>query len=60
LSLDKIKREWGDFLNSNSKLIEILKSISKVVQENKQFLTDIDAVIGDGDHGFYGWISSIT
>lgn len=38
-------------MKSNKKLIEILMNISKVIQENKQILTDLDAAIGDGDHG---------
>ncbi len=33
-------------------LIEILKNIAKVIETHKQYLCDIDAAIGDGDHGF--------
>ncbi|WIF93927.1 dihydroxyacetone kinase subunit DhaL [Caminicella sporogenes] len=32
-------------------LLKILHNIAKVVEENRQFLTDLDAAIGDGDHG---------
>lgn len=32
-------------------LIEILKNIGEVIKDNKQYLTDLDAAIGDGDHG---------
>jgi len=28
-----------------------MKSITQVIEENKQYLTDLDAAIGDGDHG---------
>ena len=31
--------------------IVILDNIIKVIQENKQYLSDIDGEIGDGDHG---------
>lgn len=36
---------------TRDKLLDILKNIAKVIQENRQFLTDLDAAIGDGDHG---------
>ncbi|WP_411681012.1 dihydroxyacetone kinase subunit DhaL [Clostridium thailandense] len=36
---------------TSSKVIEILNRIDDVMKENKQFLTDLDAAIGDGDHG---------
>lgn len=32
-------------------LIDILKNIGEVIKENKQYLTDLDGAIGDGDHG---------
>ncbi|WDV44982.1 dihydroxyacetone kinase subunit DhaL [Clostridiaceae bacterium M8S5] len=32
-------------------LLEVLNNIAQVIQENKQFLTDLDGAIGDGDHG---------
>ncbi|RKD23587.1 dihydroxyacetone kinase DhaL subunit [Caminicella sporogenes DSM 14501] len=32
-------------------LLKILHNIAKVIEENRQFLTDLDAAIGDGDHG---------
>jgi dihydroxyacetone kinase-like protein len=31
--------------------IAVLDNIIKVIQENKQYLSDIDGAIGDGDHG---------
>ena len=33
------------------KLLIVINEISKKIQENKEFLTDLDQVIGDGDHG---------
>ena len=33
------------------KVVEILLGMAKVMEENKEFLTDLDNVIGDGDHG---------
>ncbi|WP_097026828.1 dihydroxyacetone kinase subunit DhaL [Clostridium peptidivorans] len=30
---------------------EIIKNIGKVIEENKEFLTELDANIGDADHG---------
>ncbi|MDD3369927.1 MAG: dihydroxyacetone kinase subunit DhaL [Lachnospiraceae bacterium] len=35
----------------NKKIIEILHSIATVIEENNSFLTELDNVIGDGDHG---------
>ena len=35
----------------STKVIEIIKKIIAVVEEQKLFLTDLDNVIGDGDHG---------
>lgn len=34
-----------------SKVLEILTNISKVMFDNKEYLTELDNVIGDGDHG---------
>ncbi|MDO4594840.1 MAG: dihydroxyacetone kinase subunit DhaL [Tissierellia bacterium] len=31
---------------------EILKEISDTIIENKEYLTELDSAIGDGDHGF--------
>ncbi len=36
---------------SNKDGILIVKNMIKVIQENKQYLSDIDGQIGDGDHG---------
>jgi len=36
---------------SGSKIKEILKSIDKVLDNNKLYLSELDAKIGDGDHG---------
>jgi len=35
----------------NDKGREILLSMVKAIQENKQYLGDVDGLIGDGDHG---------
>jgi dihydroxyacetone kinase, phosphoprotein-dependent, L subunit len=36
---------------SGLQVIEILNKISEVMDENKAYLTELDAAIGDGDHG---------
>lgn len=36
---------------SAEKVRDILLDIVRVIDENKQYLTDLDAAIGDGDHG---------
>ena len=36
---------------SNQDGIQIIYNIIAVIQENKQYLSDIDGAIGDGDHG---------
>lgn len=36
---------------NSSKVIEIIKAIGKKIDEEKEFLTELDNVIGDGDHG---------
>ncbi len=33
-------------------LLKILMKASETIAENKQYLADLDAAIGDGDHGF--------
>lgn len=33
------------------RVIEIINKIGEVIEENKLFLTELDAAIGDGDHG---------
>lgn len=38
-------------MTDRKKLVEILSAMTKVMEENKEFLTDLDNVIGDGDHG---------
>lgn len=35
----------------NEIVIEIIKEINKKIEENKNYLTDLDRAIGDGDHG---------
>ena len=35
----------------NSKVTELINAVGAMVIEEKQFLTDLDAAIGDGDHG---------
>lgn len=32
-------------------VVEVFKEITKNIEINKQYLTDLDAAIGDGDHG---------
>lgn len=34
-----------------NEILMVFESIEAVIQANKQFLTDLDAAIGDGDHG---------
>lgn len=36
---------------SNEQGIFIVHNLIKVIQDNKQYLSDIDGLIGDGDHG---------
>lgn len=36
---------------SGIQVISILKKIANVIEENKNYLTELDAAIGDGDHG---------
>ncbi len=38
-------------MTDTKKLIQLLYSISDTIVENAQFLTDLDAAIGDSDHG---------
>lgn len=38
-------------MTDQKKVVEILLAMAKVLEENKEFLTDLDNVIGDGDHG---------
>lgn len=35
----------------SKKVIEILIKVSEKIDENKEYLTELDAAIGDGDHG---------
>lgn len=36
---------------NSEKIIEALKNITNKIDENKEYLTELDATIGDGDHG---------
>ncbi|MDU6262926.1 MAG: dihydroxyacetone kinase subunit DhaL [Anaerocolumna aminovalerica] len=36
---------------NRAKVIEIINKIADRIEENKLYLTELDAVIGDGDHG---------
>lgn len=36
---------------SSDGIREILLDMARIIEENKQYLTDLDAAIGDGDHG---------
>lgn len=38
-------------MTDSKKMIEILQCISNHIEENAQYLTDLDAAIGDSDHG---------
>jgi dihydroxyacetone kinase, phosphoprotein-dependent, L subunit len=38
-------------MTDSSKVIEILKQIGEQIQMEKDYLTELDNVIGDGDHG---------
>lgn len=38
-------------MTDQKKVIDILMCMGKVMEENKEFLTDLDNTIGDGDHG---------
>lgn len=38
-------------MTDSKKVIEILSAIGAKIQEQKEFLTELDNVIGDGDHG---------
>ncbi|MBW7572611.1 dihydroxyacetone kinase subunit DhaL [Caproiciproducens faecalis] len=38
-------------MTDSNKVIEILKQIGEQIQMEKDFLTELDNVIGDGDHG---------
>lgn len=38
-------------MTDSKKIIEILSAIGAKIQEQKEFLTELDNVIGDGDHG---------
>ena len=36
---------------STQKLLEMIKEMSAIIQQNKEFLTELDMPIGDSDHG---------
>lgn len=38
-------------MTDQKKVVEILHHIAEVMEDHKEFLTDLDNVIGDGDHG---------
>jgi dihydroxyacetone kinase-like protein len=38
-------------MTDQKKVVSILLSMANVMEEQKEFLTDLDNVIGDGDHG---------
>ena len=38
-------------MTDRKKVVEILLAMATVLEENKEYLTDLDNVIGDGDHG---------
>ena len=35
----------------NKKMVEIMQAIAKRMEKEKEFLTELDNAIGDGDHG---------
>lgn len=41
----------GDGRLNTQKLAEVIAAIAKTIEENKEFLTQLDNEIGDGDHG---------
>lgn len=44
--------KWGEILKIGvNEVKEIIKNIAKIIEENKEFLTQLDANIGDADHG---------
>lgn len=45
------EKEGTKYMTDSKKVIEILLQIAKVMEEQKDFLTELDNVIGDGDHG---------
>ncbi len=38
-------------MTDQKKVVDILLGMGRVMEENKEFLTDLDNTIGDGDHG---------
>ncbi len=38
-------------MTDRKKVVEILLAMAQVLEANKEYLTDLDNVIGDGDHG---------
>ena len=36
---------------STQQLLEMIKDMSAIIQQNKDFLTELDMPIGDSDHG---------
>ena len=38
-------------MTDNAKVVAILTAMKEAIDENAQFLTDLDAAIGDNDHG---------
>ena len=38
-------------MTDSDKVLNILQKIADAIHENEQFLTDLDAAIGDNDHG---------
>ena len=38
-------------MTDSKKVLEIIKVMAEIIHENAQFLTDLDAPIGDNDHG---------
>jgi dihydroxyacetone kinase-like protein len=37
---------------NTEKAVALVNAIAKTIEENKQYLSDLDQAIGDGDHGF--------
>ena len=49
--LEQYKKEFIEFMIDSKKMCEILEAIADKIQEQKDFLTELDNEIGDGDHG---------
>ena len=49
--IDLATKDWQTALESNVTTISWLDNYSKVIEEKKDYLSELDTPIGDGDHG---------